>query len=951
MFEQDVAGLIKALRANKNDEVRVVQQALDETRKEIQSKDMDVKAAAVLKLIYLEMLGYSISFASFAIVECMTSTKFHIKFIGYLAASQCFDRETEVAVLVVNLVKKDLLTPPTPLFSSSANSLTVAHLTSTLSSVALLLTPTLARDLAPDILSLLTHTRPAVRKQTVLLLWRILKSWPGVRELASGREERGEDPWIERLRERLEDDDLGVVGATVNVICEAARKDPRRYLPLAPELFGLLTAGTNNWMLIKIIKLFAVLTPEEPRLVKKLVPPLTELIETTPAMSLLYECIQTSIVGGMLNGREGEALATTCVEKLGSFLEDVDQNLRYIALVALVKIAPTHPHLIATHHDTILNCIDDPDMSIRMRALDLVETMVDRRTLQPIVARLLTHLRPSSASGSAAAALQKAQQASANAASASSSTTPTLTSSYRTSLIALILRMSSSGTYTNVSNFAWLIDTLIELTYIALTLQPDLSTSAAASPSVGAKLRDQFIDIAARVRAIRPYTAKKMAALIQDEDLLDNGDGAEAAEVLGAAAWICGEYCSDLEDPRPVIAALFGSSTTSSLPAHVLSLYVHNGVKIYARWLSALAESWDESCLDQIRSISSALEGQLAECATSNDVELQERAAELRGLLELVRKGLDAPRPLVGASTSHGGFGSEGLGEQDETNGFATSSRAPPASLALLEPLFFSHELNPVNPKAQGMVAVPEGLDLDATINPLLGAQKDELAVSDAEEVDDFGRPLRRAVGARNEVDEGSALGKKKKKGKGLSKKGKRRDVDEDPEDLARLRAERLERQRDDPYYVGSSSAPRPPHLPEDDDVDSIPIVKLDLDLASPSLAPRREPTPPRAREPTPPPMAVDVEGEMPAGFQTPPPAAEPLVEKKQKEEEEKEDDGDDSPNPAPTKMDHKAEEGAVLKVVKKKRKDGGSAGKAKKKKPVAAPTSTSTSASAADWS
>lgn len=52
------------------------------------------------------MLGYSISFASFAIVECMTSTKPHIKSIGYLAASQCFDRETEVAVLVVNLVKK-----------------------------------------------------------------------------------------------------------------------------------------------------------------------------------------------------------------------------------------------------------------------------------------------------------------------------------------------------------------------------------------------------------------------------------------------------------------------------------------------------------------------------------------------------------------------------------------------------------------------------------------------------------------------------------------------------------------------------------------------------------------------------------------------------------------------------------------------------------------------------
>lgn len=46
-------GLIKALRANKGDEAGVVQQALEETRKEIKKKDIEVKAAAVLKLVYV----------------------------------------------------------------------------------------------------------------------------------------------------------------------------------------------------------------------------------------------------------------------------------------------------------------------------------------------------------------------------------------------------------------------------------------------------------------------------------------------------------------------------------------------------------------------------------------------------------------------------------------------------------------------------------------------------------------------------------------------------------------------------------------------------------------------------------------------------------------------------------------------------------------------------------
>lgn len=65
-----------------------------------------IERKANVRLKQLEMLGHSIAFASFAIVECMSSTKYHLKSIGYLAASQCFDKETEVAVLVVNLVKK-----------------------------------------------------------------------------------------------------------------------------------------------------------------------------------------------------------------------------------------------------------------------------------------------------------------------------------------------------------------------------------------------------------------------------------------------------------------------------------------------------------------------------------------------------------------------------------------------------------------------------------------------------------------------------------------------------------------------------------------------------------------------------------------------------------------------------------------------------------------------------
>ena len=90
----------------------------------------------------------------------MSSTKFTEKRIGYLAASQSFHQDTEVLMLATNMIRKDL----------SSVSLYEAGLT--LSSLSCFLSPDLARDLSNDILSLLTSTKPYLRKKGVLLLYK-----------------------------------------------------------------------------------------------------------------------------------------------------------------------------------------------------------------------------------------------------------------------------------------------------------------------------------------------------------------------------------------------------------------------------------------------------------------------------------------------------------------------------------------------------------------------------------------------------------------------------------------------------------------------------------------------------------------------------------------------------------------------------------------------------------
>lgn len=70
----------------------------------------DVKATALLKLIYLEMVGHDMSWASFHVLEVMSSPKYHQKRVGYLGAVQSFRPDTEVLMLATNLLKKVLLT-------------------------------------------------------------------------------------------------------------------------------------------------------------------------------------------------------------------------------------------------------------------------------------------------------------------------------------------------------------------------------------------------------------------------------------------------------------------------------------------------------------------------------------------------------------------------------------------------------------------------------------------------------------------------------------------------------------------------------------------------------------------------------------------------------------------------------------------------------------------------
>lgn len=237
---------------------------------ELKSTDPFVKAQAIRKLTYLNMLGYDMSWASFHIVEVMSYERFWHKRIGYTAACQSFRQDTEVVLLCTNLLKKEF---------GSANPYEIGLAINALANIA---TSDLARDLLSDIVLLMQNPHGYVRKKATLVLYKLYLRYP-----------QGLRVTFDQLKNRMEDSDTSVVSCAVNVICELANKKPKNYLGLVPIFFQLLTSSSNNWMLIKVVKLLSSLVPEEPRLARKLLEPLAIIIQNTLAKSLLYECITT----------------------------------------------------------------------------------------------------------------------------------------------------------------------------------------------------------------------------------------------------------------------------------------------------------------------------------------------------------------------------------------------------------------------------------------------------------------------------------------------------------------------------------------------------------------------------------------------------------------------------------------------------------------------------------
>ena len=432
------------------------------------------------------------------------------------------------------------------------------------------------------------------------------------------------------------------------------------------------------------------------------------------------------------DSRNAPGVVRLCADHLRQFVDDPDQNLKYLGLVGFVELMKSHPRAVVEHRELVLLCLSDDDVTIRTRALELLTGMVTRKTLEDLVLKLLAHVRQADGA-------------------------------YRDELVSRIILVCSRDKYAYLSDFVWYLNVFVQLARLR------------GAQKHGALLASQLVDITMRVRPVRAFAARDALRLFLD-DKLEVGQGlAAVGDVLAAAAWIAGEFASHLleeedesddesddeedalpafpsEQPRVTLVDVLTRPGTTRLPARVQAVYLQNTLKV----ITVLSSEDSDELSPALQLLAERLDVFLR----SPQVEVQERATALKSLLTT-------------------------LGAWSNAQQCRNSSAALRATV--------SERMVPVNPKAQGRVPKPSGLDLsrpfaestltafleqpDPATKPCSFGEADETFDTGFDDDDQFAETggFYDIKGSDDESSEGEKKKKKKKKKKDKKKKKRSR--------------------------------------------------------------------------------------------------------------------------------------------------------------------------------
>uniref|UniRef100_A0A1I7XFP9 AP-1 complex subunit gamma n=1 Tax=Heterorhabditis bacteriophora TaxID=37862 RepID=A0A1I7XFP9_HETBA len=358
--------LIRQVRAARTmaEERAVVDRESANIRENFRDDDSPWKCRNIAKLLYIHMLGYPAHFGQMECMKLVAQPRFTDKRIGYLGAMLLLDERSEVHLLVTNSLKNDL--------NASTQFVTGLGLC-TLGSIC---SAEMCRDLANEVERLVKSSNTYIKKKAALCAFRIVRKVPELMEV-----------FISCTRSLLGEKNHGEIFLLYYIFLLKCMIGFLIY-QLVPNLVRILknllmsgyspehdvTGISDPFLQVKILRLLRILGKEDHK--------------ATEEMNDILA--QVNILMIVIFNQSG--LRVLAVNILGRFLLNPDKNIRYVALNTLLKTVTVDYQAVQRHRTTVVDCLKDPDVSIRKRAMELCFALINKTNIANMTKEILIFL-------------------------------------------------------------------------------------------------------------------------------------------------------------------------------------------------------------------------------------------------------------------------------------------------------------------------------------------------------------------------------------------------------------------------------------------------------------------------------------------------------------------------------------------------------------------------------
>ncbi|XP_073120439.1 AP-4 complex subunit epsilon-like [Henckelia pumila] len=337
----------------------------------------------LIRLLYVEMLGHDASFGYIHAVKMTHDENLHLKRTGYLAVTLFLNEDHDLIILIVNTIQKDL---------KSDNYLVVC---AALNAVCRLINEETIPAVLPQVVELLGHHKEAVRRKAVMALHRFYQRAPGsVSHL------------ISNFRKRLCDNDPGVMGATLYPLFDLIMTDVDSYKDLVVSFVNILKQVAERrlpksydyhqmpapFIQIKLLKILAVLGSGDKKASEQMYTMVGDIMRkcdstTNIGNAILYECI--CCVSSL---HPNPKLLEAAADAISKFLKSDSHNLKYLGIDALSRLIKISPEIAEQHQLAVIDCLEDPDDSLKRKTFELLYKMTKSSNVEVIVDRMINYM-------------------------------------------------------------------------------------------------------------------------------------------------------------------------------------------------------------------------------------------------------------------------------------------------------------------------------------------------------------------------------------------------------------------------------------------------------------------------------------------------------------------------------------------------------------------------------